>query len=265
MKTIFIFGLWMAISESGRAEDAENARLGFLLQQADELAISATDAEGTAVEVTRRAEPVLKYTNPLYEEQSDGALLMWVQGELPVFVASYSIRNEKEVFRELSLVAPLSIKASRRDQVVWSPAETRIHWEKFAEAPEPAANERLRLVQMRGLMRRFQVGSMRMMPTPLYRYSAIEHGVQDGALFAFTDTNDPEVIVSVTAVMRDDEPAHWEYGVCRMNSSPLTVLLDDQTVWSVEGYWDGERSPSDLYVEQWDANLPEELRLSGEK
>lgn len=265
MRAMLIFGLWLSVTAAGHAEDTENARLAFLLQQADDLTISATDSEGAAVEATRRAEPLLKFTNPLHAEQADGALLMWVDGELPVLMASYSIRSEKEVFRELSLVSPLSIQADRRGQLVWSPDGTSFQQQTFPGAPDPAANERLRLVQMRGLVRRFQVGSMRVMPTPLYRYSSSEHGVQDGALFAFTDTNDPELIVSVTAVTRGDEPAHWEYGLCRMNSASMTVLLDNQTVWSVEGYWDGERTPKLPYVEQRDASLPEELRLSGEK
>lgn len=265
MNVIFCLGLGLMFQPAGDGESAANPRLAFLLEQADDLTLEVHDAQGTPVEATRRPEPVLRFTNPLHDAQSDGALLLWVNKQLPLFLASYSIRNEKEVFRELSIVSPVAIQCRRGGRLVWAPPAASYRTVSIPEAPAPAANERLRLIQMRSLVRRFQAGKMRLMPTPLYRYSATEQGVLDGALFAFTLTNDPEVIISISAVQREGEASHWEYGVCRMNSFPQSVRLDDRSVWSVEGYWKNPRSPNDPYVEQWDAKLPEELKLAAEK
>ncbi len=118
---------------------------------------------------------------------------------------------------------------------------------------------------MCSLLRQLSVGEMRLMPAPLYRYTAPDQDVADGALFAFTLTNDPEVIVSLAAVRSGSVPAQWECGFCRMNSSPQSARMMAQVVWSVAGYWDNPRTAQDPYVEQWDADLPEELKLDAKK
>src|SRR5947207_203892 len=78
-----------------------------------------------------------------------------------------------------------------------------------AEAPPPPTTEIQRPTQMRNLARRFTAtrqGStdthpqeLRLLTTPLYRFSAADQGILDGALFAFAISNDPDMFLLLEA------------------------------------------------------------------
>ncbi len=112
-----------------------------------------------------------------------------------------------------------------------------------AEKP-PAADANARLRQFKTLVKRFssyqifapkqQREELRLLVQPLYRYSDLENGVRDGALFAFALGTNPEVLLFLEA--RDEEggkPA-WYYGLARRGSTAeVHGLLDDKDVWTV--------------------------------
>jgi hypothetical protein len=90
----------------------------------------------------------------------------------------------------------------------------------------------------------------RLMPQPLYRFSAEKDGIVDGAVFAFAQANDPEMLLllELATPVSGGEPA-WRYSLARMSAVRMKARLDDQEIWSVEGYWNHPRSPKDPYIE----------------
>ncbi|HEV3119046.1 MAG TPA: hypothetical protein VGY58_18475 [Gemmataceae bacterium] len=55
--------------------------------------------------------------------------------------------------------------------------------------------------------------------------------VLDGALFAFVEGTDPEVILAIEARADAKEEPVWRYGLGRMNSLRLRVLRGDDVLW----------------------------------
>ena len=64
---------------------------------------------------------------------------------------------------------------------------------------------------------------LRLLTQPLYRYEHKEGQVLDGALFAFAEGTDPELLLLVEARQRKDQPAEWQYAPARMNMVGATA------------------------------------------
>jgi hypothetical protein len=74
---------------------------------------------------------------------------------------------------------------------------------------------------------------LRLLPKPLFRYESTDPEVLDGALFAFTYTTDPEVLVMVEA-RKTDNGFRWMYGLARMNIGELRVSYRDKEIWKAD-------------------------------
>jgi hypothetical protein len=94
---------------------------------------------------------------------------------------------------------------------------------------------------MRELARRFRAASykpdapneLRLLSQPLYRYPKETAEVLDGALFAFTEANDPEVFLLLEAVALDNGKRHeWRYALARSTTFRITVHLDGREVFA---------------------------------
>ena len=263
IRIVFSFSLaFVSLSSFGQEPDDSPTRLDFLLERADLMKIEIVGEGGKVAAATRVKEPALRYQNPLYEEQSDGVLLIWAADSIPVAFASYSIRFDKDVFREFATSCDLPMRCTMDGNLVWAPKPQFTRRKFGADMPVPE-NTRLRLRTMKRLAEKFESGNKRVLPTPVYRYENTGEGVIDGAVFALSDTNDPEMLVLVEAIRgKDDKPSTWQYTLTRMNSQPQQVHLDGQLVWDLKGYWRNPKSIQDPYVEVRDDALPEELKLS---
>lgn len=112
------------------------------------------------------------------------------------------------------------------------------------ESAEPASDTKSkRLIQLKQLSRKFSATmtgvttkddktEMRLLSSPLFRYSSAADEILDGALFGLSATGtNPDAIIAIqwrgTA-----QQAHWEFGVTGMTTGGLDVRLGDVPVWS---------------------------------
>lgn len=109
---------------------------------------------------------------------------------------------------------------------------------------EPARDRPARLTQLKLLARRFSAvslsqeegrNSLRLLPRPVYRYPDDASGVVDGAVFAFTYGTNPEVLLAIEAVERDDR-IEWSYRLAPLTAGRLSISLGDEEVWSQQPY-----------------------------
>ncbi|MCI0684868.1 MAG: hypothetical protein L0Y71_22450, partial [Gemmataceae bacterium] len=151
------------------------------------------------------AKPLLHWDNPARTAE-DGAVFVWLKDGRPEVIGSiftYKITNVRTKHEFQSLAAsPLS--ARYEGKVVWKPRAAGVTFRPVPDAPAPAENERLRLVQMRALARDFdarlidlkgETNELRLMPQPLFRYGADNSNVLDGAIFSFALGTDPEALL----------------------------------------------------------------------
>jgi hypothetical protein len=73
---------------------------------------------------------------------------------------------------------------------------------------------------------------LRLLTSPIYRYAASEQGILDGAMFAFVQGTNPEVLLLIEAVAADSSAGTWRYGFARMSCFYLRVRQGDQVVWT---------------------------------
>jgi hypothetical protein len=126
----------------------------------------------------------------------------------------------------------------------WSSTKPAIEMRILPGAPQPAAKESGRLVQMKEALRRFAVtmtgwqdrkDEMRLLSRPLYRYADPGSGLQDGAIFAFvTYGTNPNFLILIELQGADVEHAVWKYASLRMTDGGLNLRLDDKEVWSAD-------------------------------
>jgi hypothetical protein len=192
-----------------------------------------------------RSEPILRWTNPL-RKTDDGAVFLWIERGRPAAVASfYRYRAPEDELlhedHEFQSLATTGLRATRNGQVAWSPKTAGITLAPIPGAPDPAATAPERLRQMRALAREFHAffdlpenqSELRLLTQPLYRYETNRPDLIDGALFAFVQTTDPEVLLLLEARPIDGKAA-WHYALARMSMVNLRARHKDQSVWRVD-------------------------------
>lgn len=214
-------------------------------------------SEDSSRDLTRSPRAIVKYTNPLNSFQLYASTYLWFDGQVPVAVVSPSFRDTGAIYWEWTSLTARSLILKREGRTAWQPQKAGHMPRTVPDAPMPADTAPARLTQMRTLARRFGVTEIRrgtsqearLLSQPLHRWDDQSHKIIDAAMFAFVEATDPEMLLIFEATSSTDSKPEWHYTLARMTSAPCTVTLDDQKVWSVEGYWKNPRSPQDPYLE----------------
>jgi hypothetical protein len=188
-----------------------------------------------------RAEPVLKWSNPLVGEIY-GEDFVWTSKGRPDVVWSlhrWYRDGPHEAVEYLSLTTDRII-ADKDGRVIWSPSRPGIEMKPIPEAPIPASSAAQRLRQMRELAKEFTSRQTRrdgveqenrLLTQPIYRYERTESPLIDGALFAFVQGTDPELLLLIEAHQVEGNP-QWQYGLARMTSLEQRVSHRGKAVWT---------------------------------
>ncbi len=227
--------------------------LKFYTAAAAAYSIEADDGRGMLQPLTLQPMPVLQYTNPERGFQQHGAFYVWTYQGRPLCIGSIWSNipaddpQHRWVAHELHSLAAGSLRSQheprrgKRGPVPqWVTEQPGIVWADFKDAPQPADKPTLRLVQMRRIAEAFTArisnasnekeGELRLLTKPLYRYPADVTGAIDGALFAFVQGTDPEVLVLIEATETNGQPG-WRYAFARFTHTTATVKRAGQTVW----------------------------------
>jgi hypothetical protein len=190
------------------------------------------------IELELEKKPVLRWPNAT-RGTPDGATFVWIRDGRPEAIACIWKDNDALGYAFQSLSAT-SLVAEFGKQRVWYPKDEGIRLQDFPETPPPADSPTRRLGQMRDLARRFRCRlsserekeDLRLLPSPIYRYRTNAADVFDGALFAYAQGTDPEVVLVLEAHRHDSQSA-WKYALTRRSWLALEADLDGQHVWSV--------------------------------
>jgi hypothetical protein len=235
-------------------DEASARRLAWMVQTAAEYQITSGEDSESAAKLLEK--PLLRWSNPL-RESDDGTLFLWTLDGRPAVAACVYNVGETMVEHELQSLALTPLRATRQNKPVWTPPTAGVEFKPLPGKPDaPAATPARRLTQMRNLMREFSGAfgyaqwrhELRLMPQPLYRYGADdEAGTFDGALFAFAQGTDPEILLLLEARGQDGQYRDWRYAVARMNMGDLELKHAGETVWRVK-QWDRRLDPRQPYI-----------------
>jgi hypothetical protein len=237
-----------------KARDEERAeRLARMVKTAAEYEIAGGKESEIPAELLK--EPLLRWSNPL-RESDDGTLFLWTLDGRPAVAACVYNVGEGVIEHELQSLAAGPLRATRRKTPVWTPATGGVEFKPVPGDPEiPASTPVRRLNQMRNIMRGFTAAfgydrwrhELRLMPQPLYRYGTGDGDLVDGALFAFAQGTDPEILLLLEARGTDKESRNWQYAVARMNMGDLDLKHAGEVVWKIAA-WDRRLDPRQPYI-----------------
>ena len=195
-----------------------------------------------ATRLKLKEEPVLRWTNPV---QSDGAgeVYVWTDRGRPEAVVSIyrfvGASGKPGLHHEFHSLSATRLSARGANGRTWSPDQAGVEFKPVPDAAEPASSPAGRKRQMRDIADQFQADktdrqevqrTLRMLTQPLYRYESARDDVLDGALFAFVEGTDPEVLLLVEA-RQTGERYQWQYALTRLNSVRLEAKYKDRSVW----------------------------------
>ncbi|MDA1054066.1 MAG: hypothetical protein O3C40_26760 [Planctomycetota bacterium] len=231
----------MAVAqEEDRVDSAKAraARLASMKGSLEDIELTIT-LNGANEKLTRVEEPIQRWNNPVVQI-SDATVFVWTLGGLPTVIAQVAELFDGDLWQEFQSLSPESLDGRYGNESFWAPTSDGIRWMSASIAGLPAETTEARLIQMRRVVQRLQASDLfefkkpsrlRLLSTPLYRYSAPKAGVLDGAIFSFALGTDPEVMVIVEA--HKDRDAHkWMMAFARMTGFACTVTLDEKEIWS---------------------------------
>jgi len=198
-------------------------------------------------------EPVQVFSNPSSGRDTHGAFFIWtnngraeVIGSIWSRLASESPDSQRFINHEFHSLAIEPLTATRKNRKDWTPETAGIELKPIPDAPVPGNSPRQRLSQMKIMAQQFSgytlftrgaatpsETKMRILPTPLYRYSMgqSESEVVDGAVFSMFVDWDPQIIL----VIEDRATANgngWQYGVAHLDNKSLRLQHNGIDVWA---------------------------------
>jgi hypothetical protein len=239
-------------ADDTQRKSADSAALQGMRRRAQSLVMRRLgDADHAAVAL--QDEPLLHYSDP-GGITTDATIWAWGKIGRPLALAAIfyeKLSPDTEKWScELTALADDKLRVESKTGWQWTPQKSDIELRPAPGEPAPGETLRQRARQMNELARRFSVSEtfsaertdqLRLMPRALYRYSDNEHGVIDGALYAFAGGTNPEALLLVEA-RKTAEGAAWHFGFARLGAAQLQATLDDQLVWQRPGivHWDAD-------------------------
>jgi hypothetical protein len=225
-------------NQGGKGREEVLAARRFELMRKRVAAARVESAEqGFPREFTR--EPIFKYSDPTRGFVAGAVWKLGDEGRPRAILATELRRkiqgkgNPNISYEFISLTAtPFSL---RSDDVDWSATGTRLEFKPIPKATAPEATPQGRLRQLREMARRFaskeevnqEKQELRLLSTPVDRYTPSKADRADGAIFFFTLGTNPEV-----ALLIESDGKEWSYAAGRMTGAQVVVLtLDGAPAW----------------------------------
>ena len=195
-----------------------------------------------ATRLKLQEEPVLRWTNPV-QSAGAGEVYVWTDRGRPEAVVSIyrfvGASGKPGLHHEFHSLSESRLSARGDKERTWSPGQAGLAFKPVPDAAEPANSPTGRRRQMREIADQFQADktdrqevqrTLRLLTQPLYRYESSRDDVMDGALFAFVEGTDPEVLLLVEAC-KSGQRYEWQYALSRLNSVRLQAKYKDRSVW----------------------------------
>lgn len=209
-----------------------------------------------------RPRSILRWSNPV-SGQLYGDVFIWTSQGRPEVIASifkwYSPHRHMGV--EFQSLSQRKLVADRDGSQVWAPLKAGVELKPIPGAKTPSKSPVTRLRQMRVLAAQFSASAtdrnredrkeiLRLLSQPIYRYNNESTKPLDGALFAFVQGTNPEVILMIESVATPNG-RRWYYGLGRQNSVRLDVSHQNKNIWTVPKIappWENVRDRSKAYT-----------------
>src|SRR5262245_24098289 len=233
---------------------ADKERLAAMKRMASRYEIAAGKEGETKLQLT--AEPALHWSNP-ERGNGDGCLFLFTdKGRPQAALTIYLTEDRKAWNHEFQSLAECELVAKKGSAVAWAPDKPGLEFKPVPDAPVPADTAAGRLLQLRALADRFSAtvtfrgdqSALRRLAAPVYRYGDEKGGPLDGAVFAYVQATDPEVLLLLEPRVSNNT-LQWQYALARQTMWIVEVELDSRQVWAVEKWNRTTSKPQQTYFD----------------
>ena len=221
-------------SSKGREEALAARRFEFMRKR---VAAAKAESAEAGFPAGFAAGPIFKYSDPARGYVAAAVWKLGDAGRPKALLASELDRADHGKpcisYEYLSLTAtPFSLTS---DDMGWSPSGTPFAFKPIPKAPAPGETPQRRLRQLRETARRFAAHEevkhekceLRLLPTPVDRYTPSAADRADGAIFFFTFGTNPEVVLLI-----ESDGKGWSYAAGRLTGAQVVALtLDEAVAW----------------------------------
>jgi hypothetical protein len=239
-----------AVEPSTKKDDAAAVRLEEMSEIAHAFKFVTVSGD-TRTEAKLVPDPLHRWVDPT-RPLHGGALWVWKSRGRPVAVmgielyASWSLE-----FVSLST----GLVEANDGELRWRPQKAGVEFHEIPGAPAPADDEPKRLRQIKDLVRRIsarefyanQHYALRLLPTPIDRYSDPESGVLDGAIFIYAHGTNPEVLLQIEARRSESGTPVWSYAAAPLSRAEATLNISGKDVWTTPTK--EQTTPEDTYFD----------------
>lgn len=232
----FCVSLSLIWADENAAQDESARRLAAMTKIIKSVELTL-GKDGTD-KLVRIEEPIQRWSNPVIPI-TDATVFLWTHDGRPMVVAQVADVPNKGLWQEFQSLTTEQFQGLA-GQRTWAPTAPGIKWLRAPTTEAPAKTPELRRVQMRKIAEKYRVSDvfefkdpnqLRLLATPLYRYSMPKAGVLDGALFSYALGTDPEVLVLIEA-QKEGDTETWMVAFARLTGFACQATLDDKEVWS---------------------------------
>lgn len=255
--------LTVADDKAAQAAPAKAEHLGRMLKVAQSLNVSELTAEKPRT-AKLIENPVLAYRDDTRKTNDSTVWIAGREGRPSAIIVVEHYPNhtpDKQWLYEIASLSAGRIAVERGSQLHWQARQAGLNLQALSGAPAPADKATARLAQMRQLRRRFTAheregteGRIELQPlaAPLHRYQDPQHGIIDGAIFAFANGTNPEVLWIIEAHGQSPAEATWKFATVQITGAEVFAHLDGKEVWTRrDAYPPAER---DSYKNGWIAD-----------
>ena len=185
------------------------------------------------------AKPIFRYTDPARGIVSAAIWRLGTTGRPKALISTElypMFYGQPRIVYEFLSLTDIPFKAASNDYH-WQPTSSALTMKSFPKSSQPAAAATARLLQLKQLAKRFTACEidaekrceLRLMPTPIERYSPGEADRADGAVFLLSFGINPEALLFI-----ESDGTEWTYGFARLSgAASITAELDEAPAWEV--------------------------------
>lgn len=210
-------------------------------------AMSVSEKKSEKLQVAKAVgEPIFRYSDP-QRQIVDGTMWVWTIDGLPVMTMKleYCSLPEPErrwLFNVGSCSANL-VAVKWPFDMQFETQKPGMTFQPLNNGPKLLESKSARLLQLKQLSRKFSAtmfgaagpddqSEMRLLPTPLFRYSSKSGPIADGALFGLSATGtNPDAIVAIQW-REEGDVGHWEFACMGTTNAGLKIRMEETEVWS---------------------------------
>ena len=207
-----------------------------------------------------KRSPLMRWFNPI--SGARGGVFLWTIDNVPVVIMKCHVNDRKKHCVESGVMVANGSRMTRNQQTLWNPARSALVEFEVDDLP-PSESTVRRLIQMRRIAASINVKDdwgeseepykLRPLTSPIYRYSSPTGGVVDGAIFAYAQGSNPEAIVIIESVQRNDKLL-WRCGFARLTGYRLTAHREGMVIYDVPKV--NHPGRTDSYWHKWEQPRP---------